>query len=276
VLGRLAGDMYAPMFTSGTALEVAASYNLLMLGNFLPLLPMDGGRTFAALAWAATGDRARGTRIAAATGPFLVGGAVLAVAGYIAFALDDPAWGIAIACGLVFQLRGAFDQRFDAPDLIADLRVADIMCPALRARPESLARSVIDDRIGRKHSPDLSRHATLDLPYVVITDEGEAVGMLTPGEVEQLALEHHPWGEVTIADVMTPISGVVRVTPETSAHTALVYMFERRLEAVLVVEDGSPVGCVTAQRLMAAMEGEAPQGAWRPPSPESAGRSTAA
>jgi predicted transcriptional regulator len=120
----------------------------------------------------------------------------------------------------------------------------------------------VQDRVGRKHSPDLARIDALDLPYVVITDEGKVLGMLTPGEVEQLALQHLRWDTVTIGEVMTPAERLVTVTPETEAQTALVYMAERRLEALLVVEDGEPVGCITARRLMQAMEGDNARRKW--------------
>jgi Zn-dependent protease len=260
VLGRLAGDMYAPLFTTGSAMAITASFNLLLLTNFLPVLPMDGGRALAAVLWGATGDRVRGTQVAGVIGHMVVAVVVLGAAGWIGFVREDPVWGAVIAGSLLFQFRGMLGQAFDGHDRIAALRVEDVMCPGLRTAPDALARSIVNDRVSRKHSPDLGRLDTVDLPYVVITDEGELVGMLSPGEVEWLALEHLRWDEVRVADVMTPRGKLVTVAPETELHTAVVYMVERQLEALLVVEGGEPVGCVTWRRLMRAMEDAGDEG----------------
>ena len=255
VLGRLSGDLNAPLFTTGSVMAITASFNLSLVFNLLPVLPSDGGRAFAATIWAMTGDRVRGTRVAAALGPIVVGVPVLTFAAYVGVIRDDPVWGVIIAFIAIYQLKSLLGQTFDGADQIAGKRVSDIMCPGLRTKPETLARTVIHDRISRKHSPDVSRIGTVDLPYIVITDDGEVLGMLAPGEVDRLALEHQRWDELLVEHVMTPLSRLVTVGPETEAFTALVYMVERGLEALLVTDDGAPVGCVTGPRLMAALNG---------------------
>ncbi len=265
LLGRLAGDLYAPLFSTGSPMAVTASYNMfVLLSNVLPLTPRDGYRTYSAMLWSVTGDRVRAGRLAAWTGPLLVAVPAIGAVAYLWLSLDETGWAAVIALGVALEMRGSFGGGGRSGDRIFALRVTDLMAPGLRTRPEALARSLVDDRVRRKHSPDLSRLATLDLPYVVITDEGQLLGMLTPGEVEQLALRHLRWDSVSVAEVMTPASKLATVGPEEEGFTALVYMIERRLEALLVVEAGEPVGCVTAKRLMEALEDEpAPRGAWQ-------------
>lgn len=46
---------------------------------------------------------------------------------------------------------------------------------------------------------------------------------------------------------------LVTVRPDKEAYTAWVYMAERKLEALLVVEAGVPVGVVTVARLVTAL-----------------------
>ncbi|MGH2610934.1 MAG: CBS domain-containing protein, partial [Tepidiformaceae bacterium] len=271
LLGLLGGDMYAPLLSRGSPMAVTASYNmLLLLVNVLPLVSRDGYRAYSAILWSLTGDRVRGGKLAAGTGPVLVALAGLGLAAYLWVALDEPEWAITIAVLGVFELRGSLGGSGVSGDRIHGLSVSDLMSPGLRARPDALARSLVDDRTKRKYSPDISRHATLDLPYVVITDNGELLGMLTPGEVEQLALRHLQWDTVTVAEVMTPAAELPSVFPEAEGFTALVYMMERQLEALLVVDGGEPVGCITARRLMEALEDEpAGRRQWRPRATES-------
>ena len=133
------------------------------------------------------------------------------------------------------------------------------MTPGIRTSPETLARTVVESRISRRYSSDLSTLNTLDRPYFFISYDCDLLGLLPAGKVDRLALEPLEWESVTVAEVMVPRGKLGTVTPETEVFTALVYMMERDLEVVLVVEDGQPVGCVTAARMGAALQ-EGPEG----------------
>jgi Zn-dependent protease len=101
---------------------------LLFLFNILPAFPLDGGRVVRSIVWRATGDKLRGTRVAARMGQgfaiLLAGvGLWLALFGINAF---GGLWLLALSWLLGQSARGALvqsalDERIDG------VRVADIM-----------------------------------------------------------------------------------------------------------------------------------------------------
>jgi Zn-dependent protease len=102
---------------------------LLLFFNLVPAFPLDGGRIARSIVWRVTGDKQRGTRIAAKLGQgFAV---LLAVAGVllmVSYRSFTGLWLIAIAFLLGQSARGAILQTaFSAR--IEGVRVADIMDP---------------------------------------------------------------------------------------------------------------------------------------------------
>jgi Zn-dependent protease len=100
---------------------------LLFVFNIVPAFPLDGGRIARALVWRATGDKARGTRIAAKLGQ---GFAVLLAGAGIWLLLATSSFGglwlVALAFLLGQSARGALVQTA-MTERIEGVRVADIM-----------------------------------------------------------------------------------------------------------------------------------------------------
>ncbi|MGA2929566.1 MAG: site-2 protease family protein [Solirubrobacteraceae bacterium] len=100
---------------------------LLLVFNLVPAFPLDGGRIARAAVWRATGDKARGTRVAARLGQ---GFAVLLAGVGIWLALSlrsfDGLWLIAISFLIGQSARGAIIQSA-VTERIEGMRVADIM-----------------------------------------------------------------------------------------------------------------------------------------------------
>jgi Zn-dependent protease len=100
---------------------------LLLVFNLVPAFPLDGGRIARALIWRVTGNKARGTRIAAKLGQgfavLLAGVGIWLLLSYGSF---GGLWLIAIAFLLGQSARGAIIQTA-LTQRIEGLRVADIM-----------------------------------------------------------------------------------------------------------------------------------------------------
>ncbi|HEY8624986.1 MAG TPA: site-2 protease family protein [Solirubrobacteraceae bacterium] len=100
---------------------------LLLVFNLVPAFPLDGGRIARALVWRVTGDKIRGTRVAAKLGR----GFSVILAGFglwlaLAFGSFSGLWLVVLAFLLGQSARGALAQTA-LTERIEGVRVADIM-----------------------------------------------------------------------------------------------------------------------------------------------------
>jgi Zn-dependent protease len=100
---------------------------LLLIFNLVPAFPLDGGRITRAVVWRITGDKLRGTRVAAKLGQgfaaILAGIGIWLMLGYSSF---SGLWLVAMAYLLGQSARGALAQTA-INERIEGVRVADIM-----------------------------------------------------------------------------------------------------------------------------------------------------
>jgi Zn-dependent protease len=100
---------------------------LLLLFNIVPAFPLDGGRIARSVVWRVTGDKTRGTQVAARLGQgFAVILAGLGVWLLLAYASFSGLWLVALAFLLGQSARGALLQSA-LTERIEGVRVADIM-----------------------------------------------------------------------------------------------------------------------------------------------------
>jgi Zn-dependent protease len=100
---------------------------LLLIFNLVPAFPLDGGRIARAIVWRVTGEKRRGTRVAARMGQaFALLLAGVGIWMMLAFAAFTGLWLIAIAFLLGQSARGAIVQTA-LTERIEGVRVADIM-----------------------------------------------------------------------------------------------------------------------------------------------------
>ena len=114
---------------------------LLLVFNLVPAFPLDGGRIARAIIWRVTGEKRRGTEVAAKLGQ----GFALLLAGIgiwlaLAYAAFTGLWLIAIAFLLGQSARGALMQNA-LTEHIEGVRVADIMDTQPVAIPAATAVS---------------------------------------------------------------------------------------------------------------------------------------
>jgi len=205
--------------------------NLLMAGfNFLPGLPLDGGRVLEAAVWRITRNHELGTRIAAWSGMglgslLLAGGLLQAIRGDLFLGL----W-LAIIGMFIFQSARAAEGQIELRRRLAQATVTEVMEPPPPPVPADLSLSEALDRYLRGHEGEA-------FPVV---DDGRVIGMLTFGSARDVGMVDPlrpvrdaviPLTQVLTVDVSEPLEQVVaRLGPGRSA---------------LVLDDGRLVGAIT-------------------------------
>ena len=205
--------------------------NLLMAGfNFLPGLPLDGGRMLEAAVWRISRNHELGTRIAAWSGMGL--GSLLLAGGLLQAIMGDLFLGLwlAIIGMFIFQSARAAEAQIGLRRRLAQATVTEVMEPPPPPIPADLSLSEALDRYLRGHEGEA-------FPVV---DDGRVIGMLTFGSARDVGMVDPlrpvrdaviPLTQVLTVDVSEPLEQVVaRLGPGRSA---------------LVLDDGRLVGAIT-------------------------------
>ncbi len=209
----------------------------LAIFNMIPGYPLDGGRVLRALAWWATGDAARATRIAARGGQAIAYGFI--VFGLLRFFGGAGLGGLWIAFIGWFLLNaaGATYGRLEMMARLRGLQVADVMqrdCAIV----ESSARlqEIVDDllRTGRR--------------CFVVADGGNVLGLITPHEVK--GIPRAQWGDLAVARAMRPLEQLRTVAPGSSVADALEIMAREDVHQLPVVAGGRLEGVISRGDVM--------------------------
>jgi Zn-dependent protease len=211
---------------------------LLALFNMIPGFPLDGGRVFRSIIWAATKSYERATRVAYIGGRtvaylFMAGG-VVAI-----FLLEywfNGLWFIFIGWILHTAVQGSYRQ--------AKLRLA--------LEPFTAAELMTRDY------PSVPRGLSLDQlienyflrtghRYFLVTEEGKLEGIVTLANVEHVPRERRQM--TTVAQVMTPAQKLPTASPSDNAAAVLEKMEEEEIEQIPVVSEGRVVGVIGREEL---------------------------
>jgi len=218
---------------------------LILLFNLVPAFPLDGGRIARAAVWRATGDRLRGTRVAAKVGQWfaiLLGGLGLWLM------LDTHSftglWLIAIAFLLGQSARGALLQTA-VTEQIEGVRVADIMDP----EPVSVAAAT---PLSQALDEYFLRYGAEWLP--VVDEGGRFIGIARRARVDEALAGSGSW--LTIASVLeAEDAGALQVGEDRPLTDVLSTESLGRLGAVVAVDrDGVLRGVVTVDQVRRALQ----------------------
>lgn len=213
------------------ALASVGYVNLLMgVFNFLPGLPLDGGRVLEAAVWRITRNRDRGTRIAAWVG--MAVGVLCGALGVLELSSGNAFNGIflLIIAMFIFQGARAADSQIALRRRLAQATVADVMELPPPAVPASMSLSEALDRYLRGHEHEA---------FPVIED-GRVLGMLTFGSAREVGM-HDPLRPVR--DAVIPLSDVL--TADESERLDQVAARLGTGRAALVLRNGQLVGAIT-------------------------------
>ena len=245
---------------------------VLAIFNLLPGAGMDGGRLVQALAWARSGDRARGAVTAARTGQFA--GALLIAGGVatLAFGYLGGIWLGLIGLAMLASSR-AQAREVLAITAMAGLRVRDVVPGpgSAAAIPgwqtvrsfldggvqagstvagSTVADSTVADSTVADGTPSLAASGATAFPLRDF--EGHAAGLLT---LSQLALvPADRWDRLRLIDVATPLGQVVTTTVDEPMGQLLARLSIRPAtpaalhtagHALVIAHDGTPAGVLT-------------------------------
>ncbi|MGZ5354195.1 MAG: M50 family metallopeptidase [Actinomycetota bacterium] len=199
--------------------------------NVLPGLPLDGGRMVQAIVWKITGDRRRGTRVAAwggmGIGVLLFGAAVLAASRDDLF---EAVW-FGIIGMFIFQGARASEQQLGIVDKLASATVADAMDPPPPVVPADLSLSEVLDRYLRGHEEEA---------FPVVEPDGRVIGLISFSSSRDLGARDplRPAREAII-----PLANVLVAHPDERLDQVSTRLGTGR--AAIVLRDGALVGAIT-------------------------------
>jgi Zn-dependent protease len=221
-------------------------WNVLLLGfNLLPAFPLDGGRILRSVIWRITGDKTRGTRVAARMGEGF--GVVLAGIGLwllLSYRSFTGLWLLAISFLLYQSARGALAQSAFS-EHIEGVRVSDVMDPQPVAIPGTTAvsQALLEyfDRYGWQWFP-------------VIDIEGRLVGVVRRERLQNAVDSGEGW--VTVGAVLETELGTGWQIDEDRPLTEILSSDSfSKLGAVMAVDrEGILRGVVTVDRVRRALQ----------------------
>lgn len=221
------------------ALGYLATLNLVLAAfNMVPAFPLDGGRVLRAIAWMATGDLVRATRIATRTGEVL---ALMLVAAGVALLFTASAaaglWWIMIGLFLHAAARGA-RLDMEARQLFAGHAIAELMVPNVETVPAgfTLDRFVDERLLGSRHS------------LYPVERDGRWIGVVTPEDV--LRTPRAVWTTTTLGEICQPVSETPTAGLLDDAGRVMERMRAQNRHRLPVVHGGDVVGIVTLQDLL--------------------------
>ena len=208
---------------------------VLAIFNMIPGVPLDGGRIFRSVVWAATGDLARATRWAT-WGGRLFGATLIAIGawGLASGLILGGLWAAFIGWFLVNAASTSYRQ-FRLRRILETIPVERVMMVDPRAVP---ANEPVD-RVIR----DWFLRGRRDV-YPVALD-GIVLGVVSVDDVADVPSERR--GVVTAAQVMRPTYDLPAVTPQETLADVVLRLGVGQRSMALVLDDGRLVGLLDAR-----------------------------
>jgi Zn-dependent protease/CBS domain-containing protein len=238
----LAWGVGLPAAVDGVAFWLGYINLTLLVFNLLPALPLDGGRIFRSALWAAKGDFAWATRIAAGVGR---GFGYLFIAGGIALLIFQGtfsgAW-LAFMGWFLLMAAGAEDRHLLARQALRGLHVGDLVVrDPVTVRDDLTIGQFMDEIVWK------SRHTTYP-----VTDNGHALGLLPFRCVAEVPRSE--WESRTVRDCMLPAEDVPVVSEDDELIDAAAELAESDVHRALVVDGERFVGLLSATDVARALE----------------------
>jgi Zn-dependent protease len=218
---------------------------LLLVFNLVPAFPLDGGRIARALVWRITGDKIRGTRVAAKLGR----GFSVILAGFgiwlaLAYGSFSGLWLVVLAFLLGQSAQGALAQTA-LNERIEGVRVADIMDTQPVAIPAATA-------VAQALEEFFLRYGWSWFP--VIDDAGRFVGIARQERVQAAVDGGEGW--LTVGTVLEAAEAISwRVDEDRPITELLASESLGRLGALMAVDaEGVLRGVVTVEQVRRALQ----------------------
>jgi Zn-dependent protease/CBS domain-containing protein len=208
------------------------------LFNLIPGFPLDGGRVLRSALWGARHDLARATRWASWVGQavaymFVVIGIVRIIGG----AWLDGLWMAFIGFFMDNAARSSVYQ-FTLRRLLEGHIVSEVMSQECTLLPPQLTLDVLVEQY----------LLTSGQRCFSVGNRDRVLGLLTVHNVS--AVPKDRWPTTHVSDILTPLSALRVVGPDTPLWAALQEMTDEGVNQLPVVKDGALIGMVTREHLL--------------------------
>ncbi|MFC1586409.1 site-2 protease family protein [Fibrobacterota bacterium] len=207
----------------------------LVLFNLIPGYPLDGGRVFRAILWAATGNMRRATIIAANTGRIFA--FTFIFAGVWKMFSGDFGGGLWIAFIGWFLDSAAFAQvqQVMFQGLLAGHKVSQAMSTHCAIVPADMTlRELVNEHIlgsGQR--------------CFLVNRKGNTVGLMTLHRIKEIPRTE--WAATSAAQVMLPLDKLKLVGPDTELEAALRKMDSDGVNQLPVIRDEKVIGMLSRE-----------------------------
>lgn len=248
VLAGVFAGAYAIMGPTGNEYALALTGYLgiinLMLGlfNLIPGFPMDGGRVLRSIVWKATGSLHRATTVAAAVGS-AIGVLFMGAGVFVAFTsnLLSGVWLIFIGWFIQSSAASARAQE-TIHSTLAGRKVRDVMTSQFPVvTPGTSLQELIDHYVA----------TNFQRAFVVVHGD-QFLGLVTASDIRKVDPGKRLWTPVT--EIMVRPPEVATVSPDDSLEAAFHLLAQNGVHQLPVVEDGQPVGLITRESILNALE----------------------
>ena len=206
--------------------------------NMIPGFPLDGGRVLRAIVWWITGSPARATRVATAIGQFVAFAFI--IFGLFRFfngAGFGGLWLTFIGWFLLDAARSTYAQ-FETIERLRGVRVRDVMTNDLPVVDENTnLQTFVNDHLLRSGKR-----------CFIVEENGRVAGIVTSHEVKDV--DREKWSQLTVRDVMLPLTRLHAVKPSTSLTEVLETMGREDVNQLPVMSNNHLAGIVSRGHIL--------------------------
>ncbi len=211
---------------------------ILAVFNLIPGFPLDGGRIFRAIIWGVKKNFQQATHIAASVGR--VFGFIFIAIGFLEIMAGLWVDGLWIAFVGWFLESAAFSlvQRQEITKLLSGHTVEDALSKAYGLVPynTTILEFVENELLMRNRR------------FFIVEQLGKNIGLITIHDIHKVPKEK--WKEITVAEIMKPISEIKTVDVNLPLVEALKLMDEEGVNQLPIVEDDEIIGVLTRESLI--------------------------
>lgn len=205
---------------------------ILALFNMIPGFPLDGGRVLRAIAWKATGDLKRATRIASVTGQvvaFLL--IILGISQILRGLFFNGLW-TALIGWFIHSAAVRGYRTVLMKESLKEVRAKDLMDTTFEVIGGSISvQELIEDHILKKKERSF-----------LISESGELAGIVCLEDVKAVPPDKRT--STRVSEIMTPREKLEAVSPDDDGNEILAKLSSGKIHQVPVIEGGNIKGLV--------------------------------